>query len=429
MRRKLSWPFVGLIVFSFTVGAVWGFKLIRDRKAEEGRLESEAKLRILAPPGIFSPDLLLEFQRREKIEVEVSIETFPASLLRRALKSAPGQYDAAIVFHYQVSALRAERKLASLYDNRVKFPISIAPDFRKLPNDRNLMDTAPLLWGLLGNATKKEFEKLKPQAAFWPSPLIGLEEANIQPNAFATKLLPMLGDLDGLEGRMKKGLGAFGEAPLGPLIVSHASLAFSPLKEAGMTFEPLQIGIMVHYPMWILTVAALSEGDLERTRKFVKFLLEPAQNIALVQTVRAGASTLRDQPELAVLPKNLQASFFRTFPIDQILLERDERIRSADEVLEQMVLGAGAKIAKSVEPVRPLPVNTPAVSMPPSAVPVSAAVVAPVVKRNKPPPPAPVETSGDEEGEIKEAGPPPVETAPTVQPEPTAPSEELPRDD
>ncbi len=430
MRRKLSWPFVALIVFSFTVGAVWGFKLIRDRKAEEGRLESEAKLRILAPPGIFSHELLVEFQRREKIEVELSTETFPASLLRRALKSAPGQYDAAIVFHHQVSALRAERKLASLYDNRVKFPISIAPDFRKLPNDRNLMDTAPLLWGLLGTATKKEFEKLKPHAAFWPSALIGLEDQNIQPNAFATKLQPVLGDLDGLEGRMKKGLGAFSEAPTVPLIVSHASLAFSPLKEAGLTYEPLRIGNMPYYPMWILTVAALGEGDLERTRKFVKFLLEPAQNIALVQTARSGASTLRDQPELAVLPKNLQASFFRTFPIDQIMLERDERVRAADEVLEQMVLGAGAKIVKSVESIRPTPTSTPVVSTAPSATPVAAAVVAPVIKRKKTPPPPPVETSGDEVSEATpEASQPPVDTAPAIQPAPTEPSEELPHDD
>lgn len=412
MRSKLSWPFVALIVFAFAVGVGWGFKLIRNRAVEEGRLEAEAKLRILAPPGIFSRDLLLEFQRREKIEVEVSNETFPASLLRRALKSAPGQYDAAVVFHYQVSALRAERKLASLYDTRVKFPIAIAPDFRKLPNDRNLMDTAPLLWGLIGTATKKEFSG-KPQIAFWPSTLIGLEDLAMQPNAFVIKLQPMLGNLNQLEARMKIGLG-YSENPTGPIVVSHSSLEFSPLKEAGLSFEALRSGSHDYYPMWILTVAALSEGDVERTRKLVKFLLEPSQNVALIQNARVGASTLRDQSELAVLPPSLQASYFRKFPIDQILLERDERIRSVDEVLEQMVLGAGAKIVKSVEPLH-LASGTPA---PP---------IAPPAKRKKPVATPPPESSGDEETDESDANAQaPIQ--PAIQ-APTAPSEESPHDD
>lgn len=429
MRRKLSWPFISLIAFSFVAGATWGVKLIRDRTKEEGRLESEAKLRILAPPGIFSKELLNEFQRREKIEVELSVETFPASLLRRALKSAPGTYDAALVFHYQVSALRGERKLATLYDTRAKFPTTIAPDFRKLPNDRNLMDTAPLLWGLLGQASKKEFEHMKLQLAFWPSTLIGLEDSAVQPNAFAMKMQLLLGSLDALENHMKKGAGSFAEsAPTGPIVVSHGSLSFSPLKESGLIFEPLRVGTHEYYPMWILTLAALGDGDLERTRKFVKFLLEPAQNIALVQTTRTAASTLREQSELAVLPKALQASYFRAFSIDKILLERDERIRSADEVLEQMVLGAGAKIVKSVEPIKTAATIGQATPPPKLA--------ASPKKKNAGA--KPIEASGDEE--VSEGSgdsdvvPPGDSVAPSApaapaNPPATEPSADLPHDD
>lgn len=409
-RARLPWPFIVVVISSFLFGAIWGWKLIRDRAVEEGRLEAEAKLRILAPPGILTRELLLEFQRREKIEVELSVEAFPASLLRRALKSAPGQYDAAFMFHHQISALRAERKLVPLFDSRVKFPTSIAPDFRKLPNDRNLMDTAPLLWGLLGIATKKEFEATRPKIAFWPSALIGLEDASMVPSAFAAKIQPSLGGFDVLEKNMKAGPGGFNTAPTTSAIVSHGSLAFDPMKELGLKFEPLKAGDRIYYPMWIFSVAALADGDLERTRKFVKFLLEPAQNMTMIQTARVGATTLRDQEGLQTLPKELQASYLRTFPIDQILLERDERIRSADEILEQMVQGASLKIAKPVELPKPL-------------------AAAPPAKRAKA---KVVEASGDEEMDgVHEEAPtdasgdgPASPTGPV-----TAPSEPQPHDD
>lgn len=364
MRRKLPWPFVILIICSFGIGAFWGWKVIRDRAAAES-LEAETKLRLLAPPGIFSHELLLEFQRQEKIAVELSVETFPASLLRRALKSAPGQYDAVLLFHHQTSALRAERKLASLYDTRIKFPTTVAPDFRKLPNDRNLMDTAPLLWGLLGVASKKEFETAKMKAMFWPSFLIGMDDIGVSPSAFASKMQPSLGDYDA---HLKDGLGLFAP-PASPVLVSHAMLETAPYKGAGLKFGAIHSDGHDYYPLWILTLAGLSEGDLERTRKFVRFLLEPEHNIALIQAARIGATTLREQEKLETLPKSLQASFFRTFPIDQILLERDERLRNADDVLEQMLQGANLKGAKPVETAKPTPrtARVKAPSPPPSA--------------------------------------------------------------
>ena len=432
MRRKFSWPFVALITFSFAIGAFFGLKLLRDRAKAEGRLESEAKLRILAPPGIFSKEILTEFQRREKIEVELSTETFPASLLRRALKSPPGTYDAVLVFHYQVSALRSERKLAGLYDTKVKFPTSIAPDFRKLPNDRNLMDTAPLLWGLLGTATKKEFERGKMRVGFWPSLLIGLEDSAVLSNVFAMKMQPALGSFESLEEEMKKGLGGFTVPPSVPALISHGSLSFSPLKESGLSFEPLhetRAGGREIYPMWILTLVALNEGDLDRTRRFVKFLLDPAQNTALIQHVRAAASTLRDQNELEVLPKELRPAYLRNFSLDKISLERDERVRGADEVLEQLVLGAGAKISKSIEPVK-----TPSSELH-SAVHLADHLVAdrPIdrraersVAKKKVAPVKPVETSGDEESDdasVDLSPPAAADAAPPTLPV-TAPSED-----
>ncbi|CAN5525858.1 hypothetical protein BH10BDE1_BH10BDE1_15030 [soil metagenome] len=438
MRSKLPWPIIIIIICSFIFGAAWGWKLLRDRAFEEGRLEAESRLRVLAPAGILSHEMLVEFQRREKIEVELSTETFPGSLLRRALKSAPGQYDLLLVFHHQVSALRAERKLSALFDNRVKFPTNIAPDFRKLPNDRNLMDTAPLLWGVLGLASKKELDTQKPTVAFWPSFMIGLEDPELSVNAFATKIQPMLGGFDHFEAQLKKGPGGFSEVPISPVVVSHASLAFSPYKEMNLQFAPLKSRDREAYPLWILTAVGVADGDIDRARKFVRFLLEPAQSLALVQTARVGATTLREQPGLETLPKELQASYFRTFPIDKISVERDERVRNADDVLEQMANGANLKAAPTSAHTRPI-AGTQAIG---PAAPVVKPAVKATARKAKPTP-----SRGDEEQEGSEEVAPssaPAEAAsgaailvepPTGEPaaEPaastTAPSEQQPRGD
>ena len=414
MRRKLPWPFIIVIFCSFSLGAVWGWKLIRDRAAEEGRLEAEAKLRVLAPPGIFTKEILVDFQRREKIEVELTTETFPASLLRRALKSTPGQYDLVLAYHHQVSALRVERKLLSLYDSRVKFPTTVAPDFRKLPNDRNLMDTAPLLWGIMGRATKKEIESTKARTAFWPAFLIGLEELNVTPAAFVSKMHGATTGFAGVENQMKRGPGGFSDPVDAPLILSHGSLAFSPLKDLNLQFEPFRTHDREFYPMWILTAVALTDGDLERARKFVRFLYEPAQNVALVQASRVGATTLREQEGLETIPKILQAAHFRTIPIDKILLERDERIRLADELLEQTLLGAALKVVKVTETPKPTPT--------------SAEVVA-ATPRPKPKP-KPTPTPADDAAEEMVSSEPGLEGGTEVPvTAPTEPSESIPHDD
>lgn len=363
MSRKIPWPFVVVVITSFLLGAAWGWKLIQDRAAASGRLVSEAKLRILSPPGLFPRELLIEFQRREKIEVEVSVEHFPASLLRRALKSAPGQYDIAITYHYQVSALRAERKLTTPYDSRIKFPIAISPDFRKLPDDRNLMDTTPLLWGLIGIATQKVTPNSKSsfQIATWPSLSIGAAESSETPAAYASKLHSHVTLPEEFEKNLRLG-------PAGPVaklnadlvavprLISHASLEFSPLKEmaGNLEFQPLADS-RVH-PLWILTAVTMIDGDLERTRKFLRFLLEPANNVAMVKYAGFGATTLRDGEDMNVLPKPLRSSYFRTFPIDQILLEKDERVRLTDEAFEQLLRGADVKnVVRATPTPRPTP--------------------------------------------------------------------------
>lgn len=435
MQRKWHWPLITVVLTSFLLGAAWGIKLIRDRAESEGRLEADAVLNILAPTGFLPKELLIEFQKQERVQVVLHEEPFPSALLRRALKASPGQFDLIIAYHYQVSALRNERRLTSLYDSRVKFPTNIAPDFRKLPDDRNLMDTAPLQWGLLGVATPaaptsasvSAAKTTTPRLGFWPAILIGGETSELPPQNFVSSLRSATEDLR--QQQHEKYMSRFQSAsvaeieeavmPPSYLVVSHGSLAFAPLKDLKFELRPIKSQSVSdlkseNFMLWVLTAVALSDGDLERSRKLVRFLLDPVQNLKLVQHTKTGATTLRNQDGFEQLPKQLQSNYFRTFPIDQIRIERDERVRQVDDLLEQAVLGA-AIVSKAT----PTPAPTPK--------PVAAA----------PPPKAPkpaIKIESVEKTETGEAVVPTSDQSPPVpieQPEPqtTAPSEEpLPAD-
>lgn len=430
MQRKWHWPFITVILTSFLLGAIWGVKLIRDRAAEEGRLEADSVLNILAPTGFIPKEILLEFQKRERIQVILHEESFPSALLRRALKAAPGQYDAAIVFHYQVSALRNERRMLSLYDSRVKFPTNIAPDFRKLPDDRNMMDTAPLQWGLLGVARKQKEDTANPKftalrLGFWPAIMIGGEETNIPTQNFVTGLHGSIEDL-----RSKKpGLAHFlasdpaevEKATHAPsaIAISHGSLAFPPLKDLMLELHPIrpQNSTTVEngsYMLWILTAVAMSDGDLERTRKLVRFLLDPVQNLKLVQHTKVGATTLRYQEGFERLPDALQSNYFRKFPLDKIRIERDERVRQADDLLEQSVLGAEIQTKQLTK--SPPPPNEPAIDARPKKTAPTPVVVAPPAPA-KAEPSAHPEPPTQDSTEVEDTGSAPV-TVPSEEPLP-----------
>lgn len=337
--RFWSWPIAVVILSSFAFGALWGWKLIRDRNESEGRIDADSQIRILAPAGLLNQELLLAYQKAERTLVDVATEEYPAALLRRALKASPGQFDLVFIYHHQVSSLRVERKMRSLFDERNKFPTIIAPDFRRLPEDRNLMDTAPLLWGLLGVAAKGEIDEHRLAIGAWPAPMIGLDwigrgDTELTTNgivAIATSLYPRI------KTPYLKALPATVETPL---VVSHGQLAYPPLKDMGLEFKPVK----GRYPLWILTAVATADGQLERARRMVKFLIAPENNGAFVTATRGGASTLRDQEGSQELPVMLRAGHLRTFSIDQISVERDDRHRQADEIFEQLVLGAVVKV-------------------------------------------------------------------------------------
>lgn len=403
MQRKWHWPFITVILTSFLLGAIWGVKMIRDRAAEEGRLEADSVLNILAPTGFLPKEMLLEFQKRERIQVILHEESFPSALLRRALKASPGQYDVAIVFHHQVSALRNERRMLSLYDSRVKFPTNIAPDFRKLPDERNLMDTAPLQWGLLGLVGKQKEDTVNSKITalrlgFWPSIMIGGEATDIPTQNFVKGLQGSIEDLrpkkPGLTYFLTADPGQVEQATLTPsaIAVSHGSLAFPPLKDLKLELRPIRSQTSTNmedgnYLLWILTAVAMSDGDLERSRKLIRFLLDPVQNLKLVQHTKVGATTLRNQPGFERLPEALQSNYFRKFPLNRIRIERDERVQQVDDLLEQSVLGAEIQTKQVAKPTSPSNVSAneqaiapvPAkVVIPKSAPPVGAAKPLPV---------------------------------------------------
>jgi hypothetical protein len=411
MQRKWHWPLVTVILSSFLLGTIWGVKMIRDRAEKEGRLEADSVLNLLAPNGFLPKEMLLEFQRRERIQVILHEELFPSALLRRALKASPGQFDVAIVFHHQVSALRNERRMLSLYDSRVKFPTNIAPDFRKLPDDRNLMDTAPLQWGLMGIVGKQRDETSSPKISaerlgFWPAIMIGGEVSDVTAQSFVAGLQPSIEDLSpkkaGLTYFLSSDASEVERATHAPsaIAISHGSLAFPPLKELNLELRPIRPSNSTDlknesYMLWILTAVAMADGDLERSRKLIRFFLDPVQNLKLVQHTKAGATTLRYQEGFGRLPDSLQSSYFRRFPLDKIRIERDERVRQVDDLLEQTILGAAIQV-KEVSKPTPHPIEPVKVAKP--IIPPPAVVTQPPVI--KPEPPMASEAKVEESNEV-----------------------------
>ena len=158
------------------------------------------------------------------------------------------------------------------------------------------------------------------------------------------------------------------------------------------TFASLDHG----YPLWILTSIAVADGNTEMARKWLHFLLEPAVTREFTIKSRGGASTLRTMED-ADIPKELKPSYLRSIPIQDVLLDRDERIRQADDLIEQTL--AGAQLSA--------PTPTPAPIVP-----------KPVVSRKKPVT-APVETSAKTSdhasGQSEEASPLPSATAPSEE--------------
>lgn len=393
-----SWPFIIVVLLSFGLGSFWGWRLIQERNETEGRFIADSHFRLLAPAGLIPDSIIREFEKQERVAVELTSEPSPATLLRKLLKSAPGQFDSAMIFHHQLPSVRTERKLQSLYDSRNRFPIVIAPDFRKLTEDRNLMETAPLLWGFIGLASRKtatpptreilsqsRWDGKHMTIGVWPSWLTAyLPSPETLPIELVRKISPSL--------RNQK---SFFETTVTDetnlAVLTHGQMNQEPFQK-DWSFTSLDHG----YPLWILTSIAVADGNTELARKWLHFLLEPTVSREFTIKSRGGASTLRTMEE-ADIPKELKPSYLRSIPIQDVLLDRDERIRQADDLIEQTL--AGAQLSAPTP--TPLPIAP-----------------KPVVSRKKPAT-APIETSAKTSehasGQSEEASPPPSATAPSEE--------------
>lgn len=335
-----SWPFFIVILLSFGLGSFWGWRLIKEKNQAEGRFVADERFRLLIPAGLVPNSLIRDFEKQANVSVELTVESSPATLLRKLLKSVPGQFDGAMIFHHQLPSLRTERKLQSLYDGRYRFPTVIAPDFRRLTDDRNLTETAPLLWGLIGVARRGATTK----------PLTLTSQPNWDAKHIAVRVWPSwltayLPSPESLPVELVRRFGptlhnqtSFFEATVteetDTAIVTHGQMLLPPFNK-DWTLVSYDRG----YPLWILTFVAVADGNTEVAQKWLRFLLEPAVARELTLKSRGGASTLRSLEE-SDLPKELKPSYLRSIPIQDVLLDRDERIRQADELIEQSLAGA-----------------------------------------------------------------------------------------
>ncbi|HRK07345.1 MAG TPA: hypothetical protein PLZ57_06215 [Pseudobdellovibrionaceae bacterium] len=180
---------------------------MQKREAELGRGPVETQLKLIAPPqflDLTSP-AFHNFKTRLRTEsgIDLQIESAESNLqlLLKALRSAPGTYDAALLFHYQLRPLRHERRLDPLFAGAqasqsqqrtglARPPIVVAPDFRILPDGRDLRTGLPLFWGFLDGASNPS------QVPAWAS---SMAKAISSPSANSKKTLWVL-SLVALEG-------------------------------------------------------------------------------------------------------------------------------------------------------------------------------------------------------------------------------------
>ena len=297
------WPLILVIGASFLFGAVYGIYLVRNREAELGRGPVETKLKIITPPqfiDINSPgfhNFKTRIRRDLGLDLEIEVAESNLQLLLKALRSAPGTYDAGLLFHYQIRPLRHERRLDPLFlipgsssdHQRIglsKQPSIVAPDFRILPEGRDLRTALPLFWGFL------EAEKSGPGAVWATS--------------------------------MSK---AIGKDPATPSSATRRTL-------------------------WVASLVAIEGGQWEAVRELSKALLgeSPSLMFSLVQA-SPGRSTLRwpdeskrDLEDLERWNKEFDPSAFRDASLLDLEMPSDEVLQALDENREPSKLGREASI-------------------------------------------------------------------------------------
>jgi hypothetical protein len=283
------WPLILVIGASFLFGSGYGIYLVQKREAELGRRPVETQLKIIAPPQFLDLNgpAFYNFKTRIRSEVGLDLQIESAEtnlqLLLKALRSAPGTYDAALLFHYQLRPLRHERRLDPLFagpsasgqqrTGLARSPIVIAPDFRILPDGRDLRTGLPLFWGFL-----------EVQSAA-PVPL------------WATSL--------------SKGL---------------SSTSITNLKDQKRT-------------LWVLSLVALEGGQWEGVRKLTKALVDesPSLLVALVQaspgrsTFRWSEDKKREIEDLEKWNKDFDPAAFRSVSLLELEMPSDEVLQAFDE--------------------------------------------------------------------------------------------------
>lgn len=165
-----KWPLILVIGASFLFGSGYGVFLVQKREAELGRGPVETQLKLIAPPqflDLTSPafhNFKTKLRAEAGIDLQVESAESNLQLLLKALRSAPGTYDAALLFHYQLRPMRHERRIDPLFagpqvsqtqqrTGLARPPTVVAPDFRILPDGRDLRTGLPLFWGFIDGAS------------------------------------------------------------------------------------------------------------------------------------------------------------------------------------------------------------------------------------------------------------------------------------
>lgn len=345
---KWRWPLIVVTSTSFALGILFGYQQIKQQKEELGQVEIKNQLKILAPAGLVPIELIKDFARREKIQIVLHEESNPPRLLRRLSKSAPSEFDAAFLFHHQIQMAKVDRKLTNLFDSRFRFPSVISPDFRILPDDRNLMESAPLFWGLIGLATpEKPTSTDKFTIGFWPGFAVAAttNEASLFEtlNPWKLSMDLFINQRDWQVSFFRK---EFDEPMVMPTLLSHPQfLHFKKTQEQQVNFSPLNSG---KYALWVLSLAAIQDGQTDVVQRFAKYLFEPEVTSQLLSLIPFAASTLKSIESTSLQPE-LKPSYFRKFSMQEVSVAKDDRVRELDEMIEKTLGGVPLISKKETE--------------------------------------------------------------------------------
>lgn len=296
--RSLRAPLILVLISSFVFGSYWGVRIMNRKKAREGLLRAAHVVKVLAPSGLISPNLLAQFQTTnlDSDSVQLTFAGQGDELLAQIAKIQP---DLVFFFSFQRAVVqRAPGGLTDFAgDNRGKALMGkIAADFLDLAKT----DSVSLLWNFFAFVWRKNDPSV-PARPTWDD-FVQLQSKLSLVNQAGNAWLPLSGRKVLFEDHSVVQLG-------------HAEMAYPPFNQGRwqIAVPEGKKGVLVQIEVSLLKNAA----EPEAAHRLINFLLEAKTGLKWCAHTRY-ASTSRAVENSEADPR-LKPSFLRQLPLIEIM--------------------------------------------------------------------------------------------------------------